>query len=163
MKKAVLKVDMTPMVDLGFLLITFFVFTAEIAKPMETRLIMPSDRIDSTKIENEKVLTALLGDNNKVFVYHGTWKDAVQSGAIYETSYSTLNGLGRIIRLKQKTLEQRFGSAVRMEFMLLIKPAEASSYQNVIDALDEVLINDIKKYAIVELTPEEKFYVKNVH
>lgn len=67
MKKVALKVDMTPMVDLGFLLITFFVFTAKISEPLETDLFMPANG-DSTKIKDENVLTTLLGKDNKIFV-----------------------------------------------------------------------------------------------
>ena len=163
MKKAYPKVDMTPMVDLGFLLITFFVFTTEIIKPRETLLIMPTGNLDSSKIEKEKVLTALLGNNNEIFVYPGTWDDALQSAEIFKTNYSTLDGLGKIIRQKQLYLEQQFGNDVRKQFMLLIKPSDVASYQNVIDALDEVLINDVKKYAIIDLTTDEKIYIEKNH
>ena len=45
--------------------------------------------------------------------------------------------------------------------MLLIKPTSGSVYKNVIDALDEAVINDVRKYAIVEPANEEIVYIKN--
>ena len=72
-KKANLKIDMTPMVDLGFLLISFFIFTTEISKPAITNLYMPKDG-DPTKIPESKSLTILLGNNDHVFYYNGDMK-----------------------------------------------------------------------------------------
>ena len=99
MKKVALKVDMTPMVDLGFLLITFFVFTAKISEPLETDLFMPANG-DSTKIKDENVLTTLLGKDNKIFVYPGRWEDALRNHAVRETTYSVKDGLGGDVREK---------------------------------------------------------------
>ena len=160
MKKATLKVDMTPMVDLGFLLITFFIFTAKISEPQETDLFMPAAG-DSTKIQDEYVLTTLLGKENKIFVYPGQWQDADRNHKVRETSYFVKDGLGNDIREKQKQLDQFFGTGNRKKFMLLIKPGEDATYQNIIDALDEVMINSVAKYAIVEPSKEESTYLKD--
>jgi hypothetical protein len=45
--------------------------------------------------------------------------------------------------------------------MLLIKPTSKSIYKNVVDALDEAVINDVKKYAIIEPASEEINYIKS--
>jgi biopolymer transport protein ExbD len=160
MKKATLKVDMTPMVDLGFLLITFFIFTTKISEPQETDLFMPTDG-NPTKIQEEYVMTTLLGKDNKIFVYPGLWQDAYRNHEVRQTSYFIKDGLGNAVREKQKQLDQFFGKDSRNKFMLLIKPGEEATYQNIIDALDEVLINGVKKYAIVEPGKEESAYLKD--
>jgi biopolymer transport protein ExbD len=160
MKKATLKVDMTPMVDLGFLLITFFIFTAKISEPQETDLFMPAVG-EPTKIEEEYVLTTLLGKDNKIFVYPGRWQDAYENHRVRETSYFEKNGLGNDVREKQKQLDLFFGTVSRKKFMLLIKPGDKATYQNIIDALDEVMINNVGKYAIVEPDKEESAYLKD--
>src|SRR5687768_12504833 len=69
MKKHSLKTDMTPMVDLGFLLIAFFIMTTELNKPVVTRLNMPHDG-PSIPLAMSNALTVLLGDNNTVYYYH---------------------------------------------------------------------------------------------
>jgi len=160
-KKKVLKIDMTPMVDLGFLLITFFVFTTTISTPTVADLFMPKDKtIDPQKLSKSLALTILLDDDNKIYYYHGDLEDALKTNEIYETNYSTYKGLGEIIRQKQKDIDAsgKFKEG-RKGLMLVIKPTSSSVYKNVIDALDEVMINDVKKYAIVEPAEEEIQYI----
>lgn len=144
---------MTPMVDLGFLLITFFIFTASMAETKALRLIMPADG-EGTKIGQSTVLNALLGADNRIYLYEGDWKDAVKNDKVVKTSYNVYTGAGSLIRAKQKALGDR-----TKELMLLIKPTEGATYQNIINALDEVTINGVKKYAIVDPSAEETGYI----
>jgi biopolymer transport protein ExbD len=160
MKKATLQVDMTPMVDLGFLLITFFIFTATISEPQETDLFMPAVG-EPTKIQDDYVLTTLLAKDNRIFVYPGRWQDAYRDHRVRETSYFVKNGLGNDVREKQKQLDLLFGNGSRKKLMLLIKPGDQATYQNIINALDEVMINNVGKYAIVEPDKEESAYLKD--
>ena len=161
-KKQIIRIDMTPMVDLGFLLITFFVFTTTMSTPKATDLFMPKD--DTTHpqpLPNSLALSLLLDDNNKIYYYNGDFHEAASTNKVFETSYSIYEGIGKIIRQKQKEIDAS-GKFVdgRMGLMILIKPTSKSSYKNVIDALDEVIINDVKKYAIVEPANEEISYIK---
>lgn len=156
-KKQLPGIDMTPMVDLGFLLITFFVFTTTMSTPKATDLYMPNDNsIDRTKLPKSLALTVLLDNNDKVYYYHGDFSDALQTNEILETNYSTYTGIGKIIRQKQKDIDAsgKFADG-RKGLMLLIKPTSKSVYKNVIDAMDEAVINDVKKYAIVEPAKDE--------
>jgi biopolymer transport protein ExbD len=163
-KKQVIGIDMTPMVDLGFLLITFFVFTTTTATPKATDLFMPSDKpvTISPKLPNSLALSIILDENNKVYYYNGNFNEAASANKIYETNYSTYEGIGKIIRQKQKDIDAS-GKFVdgRKGLMLLIKPTSKSNYKNVIDALDEVVINDVRKYAIVEPPNEEISYIRS--
>jgi len=159
----VLRIDMTPMVDLGFLLITFFVFTTAMSIPKATDLFMPKD--DTTHpqpLPNSLALSLLLDDNNKVYYYNGNFKEAVNANKVYETNYSTYEGIGKVIRQKQKEIDAsgKFEGG-RKGLMLLIKPTSGSVYKNVIDALDEAVINDVRKYAIVEPANEEISYIRS--
>ena len=85
------------------------------------------------------------------------------SNKIFETNYSTNEGIGKIIRQKQKDIDYsgKFTDG-RKGLMLLIKPTSKSVYKNVIDALDEAVINDVRKYAIVEPANEEMEYIKTM-
>jgi len=161
-KKQLLRIDMTPMVDLGFLLITFFVFTTTMSTPKATDLFMPTDDIMHPQpLQNSLALTLLLDDHDKIYYYNGEFSEAVSTNKIFETNYSTYEGIGKIIRQKQKEIDAS-GKFVdgRRGLMLLIKPTSESVYKNVVDALDEAVINDVKKYAIVEPTNEEINYIK---
>ena len=73
-KKLSTRVDMTPMVDLGFLLITFFVFTATMSSPTALDLNMPkdvNDDKDKTEVKQSSTLTIMLGKGNQVYYYEG--------------------------------------------------------------------------------------------
>lgn len=152
-KRILLRIDMTPMVDLGFLLITFFVFTTTISTPSVTDLYMPRDIAspNPSLLPDRLALTLLLTKDNRIYYYNGAWDDATKADAVFETSFSYMDGIGEVIRHKQRTLDAT-GKLPdgRRGLMLLIKPAEGATYQNIIDALDEVLINDVKKYAILD-------------
>jgi biopolymer transport protein ExbD len=152
-KKTQLKIDMTPLVDLGFLLITFFIFTTTMSKPMVTKLFMPANG-DSTISSEHLSLTVLLNGNDSIYYFHGKWDEAVVSNEVYRTNFNVANGIGKIIREKQKILGER-----RNELMLLIKPLENSSYSSLMNTLDEVMINKVKKYAIVDVTDSEKDFI----
>ena len=151
-----LSIDMTPMVDLGILLITFFIFTTSMTEKRVTNLIMPKDG-EPTGLPESKAITAILGENNKVFVYAGRWDNAVSDKNITETNYNVYQGLGNFIRARQKQLKNK-----RNDLMLLIKPLNNASYQDVIDALDEALINNVQRYAIVQATTEERAYIQHL-
>ncbi len=156
MKKKPLRVDMTPMVDLGFLLISFFVFTAELSRPAATDLYMPKDG-SPMPLGNSYALTLLLDKNNEVYWYAGAWQEAYERSAILKTNYSGSHSLREIILIKQNGLDklspEKEGSS---GLMLLIKASPGASYKNLADVLDEIAINRIRKYAIVSLSSEEK-------
>jgi biopolymer transport protein ExbD len=153
-----LKIDMTPMVDLGFLLISFFIFTTEISKPATTNLYMPHDG-DPTKIPDSRSMTILLNDNDKVFYYYGNAETAIRYKQIFQTSFDELIGLGNMIRQKQMELEKR--KVNRKELIVLIKPGKECSYKNIVNSLDEMLINGVIKYSITDIRPDEKSFLKS--
>ena len=152
-KQHSLKIDMTPMVDLGFLLITFFIFTTALSQPRITRLIMPKDG-EPADVAASRSLTLLLA-KEKVMVYEGRWEDAVSNHTLSESTYHLQDGIGNRIRQKQKTM------TAREDLVVLIKPMPGALYNNVIAALDEMQINNVKKYAILDVTPEEAKAVKH--
>ena len=154
-KKLSTHVDLTPMVDLGFLLITFFIFTTKMSELKVMDLYMPTEKGDSSTIGESTVLTLVPGDHNKIFYYHGSLKVALQKSLFGFTNYSLRDGVGDIIRAKQLAMDKN-KPGFRSELMLIIKPAEDSKYENVINLLDEVLINAVPHYAIVDISSEEK-------
>ena len=152
----VLRIDMTPMVDLGFLLITFFIFTTTMAEKKSTDLIIPKDG-PPIFVKESHTLTALL-TNDKVFVYEGKFEDALHQNKIIVTNYNEYSGIGKLIRQKQQLLQQTDKEG-KDALTFLIKPTSQSSYKNFMDALDEVTINGVEKYAVVNVSEEEKIFL----
>lgn len=69
-------VDMTPMVDLGFLLITFFMLATSFLKPNIMDLGLPAKGNETTsEIDFRNQLTFIIGNNDRVFYYQKSAKD----------------------------------------------------------------------------------------
>jgi len=156
-KKLSTRVDLTPMVDLGFLLITFFIFTTTMSEPTATDLFMPDDsKVDiANNVGNSAALTVLPIPGDKVFYYHGDMSEALKGGAYGVTTYSVKDGIGQVIRDKQVAMD-KVKPGFRNDLTLMIKPHSESNYQNVVDILDEVQINGLKHYALMDITEPEK-------
>lgn len=143
-KKAQPLIDMTPMVDLGFLLITFFIFTSALSEPGKTDLLMPKEG-KPIDVKESHALTARLMGNGKVLAYEGRYVDALKQNKLVKTTLDVQTGLGALIRQKQRSM-----GAHRTRIFYIIEPTESASYSDVVNALDEAAINAIQHYAIVD-------------
>ena len=145
-KKLSTRVDLTPMVDLGFLLITFFIFTTTMSQPTGMRLNLPKDTDkpeEQNKVKESGVLTLLLGKGDQVYYYEGTL--ALDASNFKSTNFKEIRN--EIISKKKSTNPD--------DFVVVIKPDKDSTYKNVVDLLDEMLINEVKRYATVEISDVE--------
>jgi len=149
-KRLSTRVDMTPMVDLGFLLITFFMLTTTLTQPKTMDLIMPAKDGEPMKLAESKALTILLGAHDKVAYYFG-------QGKIEESSFSNNGGIRDVILAKRSEVMKAFG---KNDLMVLIKADENANYKNVVDIMDEMLINHIDRYSMVDINPEEKAFIR---
>lgn len=143
-RKRLPAIDMTPMVDLAFLLLTFFVLTTSLSKPWALPIQMPEkvSKVPEPKpIEAKRALTLVLGANNKIHWYTG-----VDISAAKVSNFSP-NGIRRLIAEKKRTIERLY---------VLIKPSDKSQYKNVIDILDEMIIAGHTDFTIAELDPLDK-------
>lgn len=144
-KKMSTRVDLTPMVDLGFLLITFFIFTTTMSKPTALKLNLPADTKDpnqQNKLNEKSALTIMLGKDNTVYYYEGDL--APQAANFKASSFKDIRA--EILQKKANT---------DTTFMVIIKPNDESTYKNVVDLLDEMKITNTGRYALVDITPLE--------
>lgn len=100
-------------------------------------------------------LTVIPLAGDKIFYYHGALHNALQQGSFGTTSYSLTEGIGQVIRNKQAAMEN-IKPGYKKDLMLMIKPANDSNCGNMVDILDEVQINQVVHYAIMDLEKEEK-------
>jgi biopolymer transport protein ExbD len=148
-KKTSTRIDMTPMVDLAFLLLTFFVMTTTLNKPQTMEITMPEKPKveDKQPLVNEKrVLTLVLGGGDKIYWYLGITDPKV------ELSNFSNDGIRKVL------LQQ---NAQIKEMVVLIKPSDESKYKNVVDILDEMNISNIARFALVDITPVDKELIKD--
>jgi biopolymer transport protein ExbD len=158
-KKGSPKVDMTPMVDLGFLLITFFMLTTTMSKPQTMELNMPdkTDNSEQQPVKASQSMTVILGKNDKIYYFFGTPQEAKETDSVQETDYSS-NGIRKVIL--QKTRELGYDDKGVPKIVIVIKALDDAKYKNMVDILDEMAITSSKRYAIVDILPEEIELIK---
>lgn len=172
-KKMSTRVDFTPMVDLGFLLITFFMLTTTLAKPNIMALVMPEKDIkkeDVEPVKESKVLTLLLGGNDKVY-----WYEGITDAKLDSTDYSA-EGLRQVILNKMDKVKAQFGTETYKKknkegveeertdgsyINVLIKPTKDSRYKNLVDALDEMAICKVRYSVILDVSELEEKFIKD--
>lgn len=145
-KKQSTRVDLTAMVDLAFLLITFFMLTTTLAKPQAMDMFMPDKNKDKPEetmdVKASRTMTVLLGDNNKIVWYMGVMGDNPPTvdnfgkkgirDSFIETNKSVIAATGD----PEKGL------------MVIIKPSDQSNYRNFVDILDEIKIAGVPSYGV---------------
>lgn len=167
-KKLSTRVDMTPMVDLGFLLITFFMLTTTMSKPKTMDLIMPKDtekQEEQNKVKESTALTILLGKKNQVYYYEGLAQDPNASSNpdfFKATTFANTGGIRDIIIKKRDEVARlRNFKGEPEDVVVIIKADDGATYQNFVDLLDEMAINRIQRYATVDISDQDKQWIKS--
>jgi biopolymer transport protein ExbD len=159
------RIDFTPMVDLGFLLITFFMLTTALAKPSVMPLVMPENDGMNEPVKQSKVLTLLLGAKDMVYWYEGLEIDQMDS------THFDPAGLRKVILQKKDKVEAQWGLQDYAEaktglkrqgshLNIIIKPAKNSRYKNLVDALDEMAICQVRYYCVLDVAAQEAKYLE---
>ncbi|MFZ4456283.1 MAG: ExbD/TolR family protein [Bacteroidales bacterium] len=189
-KKQSTHIDFTPMVDLGFLLITFFMLATTLVKPQTMEIVLPpsKDKIkteDQPPIKESRAVTILLGKNNKLFYYEGGAAGG-KDPKIVESNYSptglrkyligrNINVITKIRELKAKSEGKKINpedfenkrieilKADRVSPIVIIKATDGANYKNLVDILDEMAICSIGSYSIVDVTPYDLGLIKNLN
>jgi biopolymer transport protein ExbD len=187
-KKQSTRIDMTPMVDLAFLLLTFFMLTTTFNKPkvMEINMPVPQDEnTPPTKVEDDKTTTILIGKDNKLFYYDGVF-NPLDISTIKKTDYSK-DGIRKMLINKNKKLydivagfeqqrldgrlnEKQYKDTVNWAkkqkenngLFVIIKAVEESNYENIVNILDEMQICNVVNFALVDITPEEEKMIETL-
>lgn len=190
-KKMSTHIDMTPMVDLAFLLLTFFMLTTTFSKPKTMEINMPVDRPPNT--EEQKInnaVTAILSDEHKVYWYFGQFMadglpnpDGKPNTALVKTDFSP-EGIRKVLLDKNAVTKKRVGEleeklakreiadstfkrlkieiqSEKQSLFVLIKTDDKAKYKDVIDMLDECQIASVGKYAIVDIMQKEYELIQN--
>ena len=152
-KKQSTRVDLTPMVDLGFLLITFFVFTTTMNQATAMNMNEPKDDPENQqKVKNSGAMTLLLGKNDQVYYYFGELSPTEASTQFRSSNFKDIRD---VILTKKK-------STPIGDLMYIIKSDKDATFKNAIDVLDEMSINQIPPghYAEVDMSDTEAELIK---
>ena len=152
-KKQSTRVDLTPMVDLGFLLITFFVFTTTMSQSTAMNMNEPKDDPNQElKVKNSGAMTILLGKGDQVYYYFGQLQADKLSEEFKSTNFKDI----------RKLIADKKNATPIGDLMYIIKSDNKSTFKNAIDILDEMSICAVPPghYAEVDMTPTEELLIK---
>lgn len=160
-KKQSTKVDMTPMVDLNFLMLMFFMFTTTFSKPNVMDLGLPAKpKVDQPKPQDTQIdltnsISLIIGKNNRIF-YHQLDQAGLNEQTLQETTYDR-EGITKVIEQAKRNAKDV------TKFTVIIKPTDDAVYKNFVDILDEMAITNSQQYGVTDIKPWEKVvYEKKV-
>jgi biopolymer transport protein ExbD len=146
------RVDLTAMVDLAFLLITFFMLTTSLAKPHAMDVAMPDkdkeNKDDNLEVADNRTMTVLLGADNKIAYYMGQLENPLEGPTV--VSYGK-SGIRPVLLKKLKDVQASTGKGL----IVIIRPSENSNYRNLVDILDEMKIVNAQQYTIGDIGTAE--------
>ena len=150
-KKASTRIDLTAMVDLAFLLITFFIMTTTLAKPKAMDMVMPdkSKKDVQLPVPETRTMSVLLGSGDKLEWYIG----APGKSAPTLDNYGK-DGIRKALIEENKKIEASHAGPDNY-MIVLVKPSDKSTYKNFVAILDEIKIAGIQSMAVVDITPVE--------
>jgi len=186
-KKASTRIDFTPMVDLGFLLITFFMLATTLIKPQTMEIAMPSkdQAKEPPKKKAENMVTVLIGKDDKLCYYiggpdtktgelptptkidyspKGLRKLLIEKNARVVSQIIDLKKRKNLTKMNDKVFEDeknKIKSQKNLPFVV-IKATDDATYKNLVDVLDEMQICNIASYAITDINKDEIELVKNL-
>jgi len=152
-RKMAPKVDLTAMVDLAFLLITFFMLTTTLNKPSAMDIAMP----DKTKadvdspilIDENRTATLILGDG-KFMWYHGDFKKPISSSKMPADIERELTPVIAQLKAKISTMPNT------KDMIVLIKPSKEARTKDLIQTIDKLKDQHIARYVISKTQIEEE-------
>ncbi|HEX8268626.1 MAG TPA: biopolymer transporter ExbD [Flavobacterium sp.] len=145
------KVDLTAMVDLAFLLITFFMLTTTLGKENSMQLVVPDSKGAPMPVDENRTMTIQIDDNNKAKCFMGK-----QSATPNELTLGTRELRDELARRKKEVLAYSTSHGKPEQgLIVLIKPGKESNYGNLVDVLDEMAISRISSYTIVDTDKKE--------
>ena len=145
------RVDLTAMVDLAFLLITFFMLTTTLAKQNSMTLAMPVEG-PSQPVSEARTITICIGKDDMLQWHAGTLEQPLISPALTSAA-----GIRRVLQEQSLRVHTDTGK----DLMVLIKPSDKAKYHNLVDLLDEMAINRITRYAVADITQSELDMMKS--
>ncbi|MEI6059197.1 MAG: biopolymer transporter ExbD [Bacteroidota bacterium] len=183
-KKFSTRIDMTPMVDLMCLLITFFMLTTAFSKPKAMEITMPEKKDDPTvkapEIQADRTINILISGNDQIYYYDGVADPKLPLPVLVKTSYSK-DGIRKMLLQRNKivfkavadlklkvvkgeevmadsTLTRKIKELKKSDKkapIILIKADEKAKYKNLVDIIDEMAITTVANYAVVDISPIE--------
>jgi biopolymer transport protein ExbD len=158
-KRLGFRLDMTPMVDVAFLLLTFFMLTTTFSKPKTMEINLPAEKNDQTQVEvaESNVLTVRVMEGDKTYWNIGF--KPPEPIELYDTDDGTKFAISdkfrKMLRGNRERIRQEVGEDV---MVLVLKLDKNARYRNLVDIIDELNIANppIKRFSITDFTDADR-------
>ncbi|RZK74449.1 MAG: biopolymer transporter ExbD [Pedobacter sp.] len=157
-RKVAPKVDLTAMVDLAFLLITFFMLTTSLSKPIAMDVAKPDEGDPALRnvLPASRTMTILLAKDNKVAWYMG------ENGKSTPT-IEDFKGIRKSLLTNSRAVAAANSNDPKKSIVVIIKPTSGATYKNFVDIMDELNVTKINTAPAIDddhITTEEQAFLK---
>jgi biopolymer transport protein ExbD len=144
--------DMTPMVDVAFLLLTFFMLTTTFSKSNTMEINMPPEQGEVRISENNVMIVRIAGDG---MAYCSLGEEAPQKISLYDPSDPRRMALSGELRslLRQQTAANR-------KMVIVVKISEKAKYKSLVDLIDELNLMKIDRFSLDDYTDQDEVEIK---
>ncbi len=137
------RIDMTPMVDVAFLLLTFFMLTTTMSKPQTMEINLPPDKDAKVELAESNLLTVRVSESFVLYWNVGTEKPE-------KIEFAKLRNF-----LKER-------NQANPKLVTLIKIDKKAKYTNMVDIIDELNVADITRFSLAPFTDDDKKAIENI-
>jgi biopolymer transport protein ExbD len=130
-----IRIDMTPMVDVAFLLLIFFMVTTVFRKPQAMEVNLPPKDV-KVQVPQSNVMTMFVRGDEHIFYKMGT---------------------GDLESTEMKSLVQLFQDKVKLnpELIVLVKVSRQATYNTMVDIMDDLELAEMKRFSLVAMKDED--------
>jgi biopolymer transport protein ExbD len=146
-KRIGVKIDMTPMVDVAFLLLIFFMCTTVFRKPQALEINLPPDPNAKVEIAESNVMTL------RVVAPADTTREARAFWRLAKDPFQEAN-----VEKLQPIFEAE--GKKNPKLVVLVKIDRKAKYRYMVDIIDQLQFAELNRFSLAPLTPEEKTEVE---
>jgi biopolymer transport protein ExbD len=131
-----IRIDMTPLVDVAFLLLTFFMLTTSMTRPQTMEINLPPDADVKVEIAETNLMTLRVDENSKIY-----WAIGLES--VKRVEFADLRNL-----LREKSANPKL--------TVLVKIDRKSKYATMVDIMDELNLTNLTRFSLAPLLDQDK-------
>lgn len=131
-----IRIDMTPMVDVAFLLLIFFMVTTVFRTPQALEINLPPDKDVKIDVAESKVLSLRVLPDDRAYFKRGTDPWARSTVADLTNVFKAYKG--------------------NKDLVVVIKIDREAKFSGMVDIIDELDLAGLSRFSLGTLTPEEK-------
>ena len=136
-----IRLDMTPMVDVAFLLLIFFMVTTVFRRPLAMEVNIP-DKDAKVEVAESNVMTMYVREDDRAFYKIGT-------GMIQDIKWADM----------AKTWTEQ--TRLNPELIILVKMDRKAKYERMVDLMDELEGAEMSRFSVIPMQDVDKALVEN--